>query len=136
MGISGIKNVCDPIPDSGKMLSHTFDSRFISHQHFNTVANTPNSMIASSSRSAIRVARALPRATLQPIPTVIRPRTYASTSDVETSRSTGEQNAPVYVAPSSIRKNVGGAVMKKYTGPGFPKIPVRFPPTLIQLVGK
>ena len=61
---------------------------------------------------------------------VVAVRAYASSADVEPpaeSSSSTYDSSPVsvYVAPSAQRKGAEGAVMKKYTGPGFPKIPVR-----------
>ena len=87
--------------------------------------------MASSSRSAIRVARAALRPALQQQQQIGAARLYASSADVEppaessSSSSTFDASPQaVYVAPSAQRKGAEGAVMKKYTGPGFPKIPV------------
>jgi hypothetical protein len=80
--------------------------------------------MASSSRTVVRAARTAVRPVVQQ--TAGSARRYASSADVETPETSTFDSSPqaVYVAPSAQRKAAEGAVMKKYTGPGFPKIPV------------
>jgi hypothetical protein len=82
--------------------------------------------MASSSRAAIRTTALSLRQPVIPVSAVFARRLYATES--ESRPSAAPVPTPEFSLSGSASRSTGQTTMKKYTGPGFPKIPVSYRP--------